>query len=540
MLVDYRCGGQNYMSGRDTPEIKIKDLSAGNRTHVVVQAQRDIELLAAYDNIEHPLHRDDLVLANGYQSWTETRAFAGHEHLNNLSGLPRLLEGKYHFKKYGFQHFHPWRRGVHQAFDYARVIGGNPLFIGNYNYRNAYLIIEFRRDGGRIELKSDLSGRCLRAGEEFTVFNYTVDTSGDEYWSHLAPKKGEKLFGYTSWYNHYQNINEQVIEQALDEASDEFDLFQIDDGFETFVGDWLDVDPVKFPRGLEPVVERIHGRNMLAGIWLAPLVAEKRSRVFREHPDWFPRDAKGKLLHSGSNWSGHAPLDLNNPDAVEYIRRVLRHYVDLGFDFFKLDFLYASNIFPLAGKTRAETAEFAYSLLRKELAGKLILGCGATLSNAWGKFNYCRIGPDVSLKFDDAAYMRLFHPERISTKITIQNTIYRSDMNDRGFLNDPDVFLLRDDNIRLSREQKHALITVNALFGSLLLTSDNVLRYDGDKRAELEEALALFHRAKVLDWQRQGDIITVSYRIDGQERQLGYDIERGVLTNPGDGQGGAK
>ena len=220
---------------------------------------------------------------------------------------------------------------------------------------------------------------------------------------------------------------------------------------------------------------------------------------------------------------------MNNKDAVQYIRVVLRHYKEIGFDFFKLDFLYATNLKRLNGKTRSETAEFAYSILREELEGKLILGCGATVSNGFGKFDYCRIGPDVSLIFDDVPYMRIFHPERISTKVTILNTIFRSNLDGKAFLNDPDVFLLRDDNIKLSEEQRKSLTLINALFGSVLMTSDITSEYDEKKKHIFEQALDLFNNAKVTGFARDGEQIIINYELRGETKTLKYNMKKGTL-----------
>ena len=220
---------------------------------------------------------------------------------------------------------------------------------------------------------------------------------------------------------------------------------------------------------------------------------------------------------------------MDNPEAREYIRRCLLHYVDMGFDFFKLDFLYAANLPLYGGKTRCRAASEAYAFLRECLGDKLILGCGATLANGAGIFDYMRIGPDVSLKFDDAFYMRFMHRERISTKVTLQNTVYRSFLNRRFFGNDPDVFLLRDDNLSLTKEQRRALITLNALFGSVLMTSDNLGAYDEEKRRLLDGALQLFQKAAVTGYARQGREIRITYTLEGEERSIRYDTKKGVL-----------
>ena len=441
----------------------------------------------------------------------------------------------YAFKSYGSQFFHKADNSALLGVDYAYVKGKEEIFIGNLNYKNAYLLIEIHKTKDRILLLSDVDGKKLKKGESFVIFDFMTDKSADngqkEYFARLTPKSTQKLFGYTSWYNHYQDINENKIYTALDNADERFDLFQIDDGFETFVGDWLNVDQSKFPRGLKPIVDKIHERGMLAGIWLAPFAAEEKSELFRAHPELIAKDEKGDFIKAGSNWSGFYTLDLNKSDSVDYVRKVLRFYVDLGFDFFKLDFLYATNLKPLYGKTRSETAEFAYSILCEELKDKKILGCGATLSNGFEKFDFMRIGPDVSLKFDDVWYMKFMHSERISTRTTLQNTIYRSAMDGKAFLNDPDVILLRDENISLSEKQRYALAKINALFGSLLMTSDNPKTYDGKKAEVLSEALRLFRGGKVLSYERRKKFIYVEYETEGTKRAFYYNTKKGVIKN---------
>jgi len=205
--------------------------------------------------------------------------------------------------------------------------------------------------------------------------------------------------------------------------------------------------------------------------------------------------------------------------------------MDMGFDFFKLDFLYAAALPSYKDKTRCQVQQEAYKLLRDTLKNKIILGCGANIINSYENFDYLRIGPDVSLEFDDIFYMRMFHRERISTKVTIQNTIYRSFMNNHLFGNDPDVFLLRDDNIKLSKAQRESLAKLNALFGSLLFTSDNIATYDEEKKALFNEVLNLFYNAHNRRYITKGNIIDITYELYGEKKHILYNIKKGTLTN---------
>ena len=126
--------------------------------------------------------------------------------------------------------------------------------------------------------------------------------------------------------------------------------------------------------------------------------------------------------------------------------------------------------------------------------------------------------------------MRMFHRERISTKVTLQNTIYRHIFDQRLFGNDPDVFLLRDDNIKLSNKQRYALTKINALFGSVLMTSDDIATYDDKKKEILEEALRLFKNGKVINVNRLNKKkIAIEYELDGESRHMVYNTKKGVL-----------
>ena len=90
----------------------------------------------------------------------------------------------------------------------------------------------------------------------------------------------------------------------------------------------------------------------------------------------------------------------------------------------------------------------AMDLIRELCGDKLILGCGVPLAPAFGKVDFCRIGADMALSWGKKPFSR----EDVSTKHALLNTIFRRELDGRAFLNDPDVFLLRDNNIKMSFE----------------------------------------------------------------------------------------
>lgn len=522
-----------------------------NRVIITLKAINDIVIHQAEVAPDVKFNQTSKFFLNGYQSWTDTKEsyitekeklarrakrFFKAAKNNDVYGKSRdALINKFAFDRYGDVLLYDYDKNKLHGYDVFYIKGEKEYFSFNNNYKNAYLIYEVYRKEKTIRLVSDVRKYLIKAGEEFTVFDYSFYQSYDlglkAFYEAFPLKEDKKILGYTSWYNYYQNINESIIMRDLDALDDRFNLFQIDDGYETFVGDWLDIDQNKFPNGLKCIVDKIHYKGYKAGIWLAPFVAEEKSKLFKEHKEYFKTDKKGNYIKCGGNWSGFYALDIDNEEAMAYVKKCLEYYMDLGFDFFKLDFLYAISLPRYYDKTKAMATEKAYKLIRDTLHNKLILGCGALLFPSSNYFDFLRIGPDVSLKFDDVWFMRMAHRERISTKITLQNTIYRSIFNKHLFLNDPDVFLLRDDNIELSKKQKEALLVINALFGNVLMTSDNIKNYDEESKELLSYAFDLSKNATDISYERKGIYINLSYKINGKVVNTRYNTEKGVLED---------
>ena len=535
MKLYYLKNGVKHVTASTNEDVTIECVLEGHRHICKAIAKSEITLLDAKDTIPFHVNFHDLYFLNGYQSWTDTKEYKLAKQLRDIKKSPHIISHMFAMDKYGDSNFYRYSIKKSHGYDVFYSVGKHECFIYSHNYRTAYLVIELIKDNHDLHLISQLKGLTLKEKEEATIFDYSffdnIQQGLDEFNKEFPKKNVEKLFGYTSWYNYYQNINEEIVLRDLESLDSRFNVFQIDDGYESFVGDWLNVDEKKFPNGLKPIVDKIHSRGFKAGIWLAPFVAETNSKLFKEHPEYFKVAKNGHPLKTGGNWSGFYSLDLENKDAVAYIKKCLTHYMDMGFDFFKLDFLYASALPEYKGKSRAQVQYKAYKLLRDVLKDKLILGCGANIFSSYENFDYLRIGPDVSLVFDDVFFMRLFHRERISTKVTLQNTIFRSFMNDRLFGNDPDVFLLRDENISLNDSQKKSLGKINALFGSVLMTSDNIATYDDKKKEILDEMIDLFKHGEVVSYETKKKNINVVYKLKGEEHSFTYNTKKGVLSN---------
>ena len=142
---------------------------------------------------------------------------------------------------------------------------------------------------------------------------------------------------------------------------------------------------------------------------------------------------------------------------------------------------------------------------------------------AFGRVDYCRISCDVSLDWDDRWFMRLTHRERVSTRQAILNTLFRRQLDGRAWRSDPDVVFLREENLKLTGEEKRLLAQVNALLGGVLLTSDDPGRY-GPRQREAWRELTELARAEQVRFD--ADAFCLSYRLDGREYQIQLPKEK--------------
>ncbi len=244
------------------------------------------------------------------------------------------------------------------------------------------------------------------------------------------------------------------------------------------------------------------------------------------------KDESGKPVLCGCNWSGFYGMDIYNEEVREYIIRSCRHFIDdLGFTLLKIDFLYSVCLVPRKDKTRGQVMHDALVFFREASKGAELLGCGVPLGSAFGLVDYCRIGTDVSLSWNDKLYMQLCHRERPSTKNTILNSLYRRQLDGRAFLNDPDVFLLRTYNEKLGKERKALLSRINAIAGSLVFTSDNPSSYNHEQKAELEKVVKLT-KAKIRTIESYRNKISIFYDpLDGEngESVLRFNRKNGKM-----------
>ena len=315
--------------------------------------------------------------------------------------------------------------------------------------------------------------------------------------------------GWCSWYYYWQGVSEENVLANLDLLAERrgelpLEYFQVDDGYQAGIGDWLTPNE-KFPHDMGWLAERIHERGFKAGLWLAPFMIGEKSRLWQEHPDWAVEYKPGRPYLAMVNWQQNCyAMDLTRPEAIEWLERVFRTvFDDWGYDYVKIDFLYAGAV---DGRrhdpnvTRARAYRRGIEVVRRIAGERFILGCGHPMGPSVGIVNGSRISPDVAPFWHPAAPQ--LEPGRsdlslVSTANALRNTLARSWMHGRLWLNDPDCLLARDSDTALTPDETRTLATVIALSGGMMLDSDNLARLSEEGTALISFLLPVIGRSAV-------------------------------------------
>jgi alpha-galactosidase len=432
------------------------------------------------------LPNESLMMVNGFQSWSRSEEMSRHDRI-----LPLLPAAKPFLAPCGDSNiyrqsgkagrFHSW------TYTYFRFLDDRVFFAGSLSEKSGYTIFDYDFNNDLLKIQKDCQGSIAQDGIQILNLYFgfgDLNTLMDEYAGLLGSTRphAPKINGWCSWYNYYTSVSEELVLKNLSVLKNSklpMDCFQIDDGWQRAIGDWLTPNS-KFPSGMEMVSRKIKADGFRPGLWLAPLICVPTSALYREKPSWLLRDEKGRPVKAGFNpgWEGFFyALDFYAPGVQDYLSAVFdKVQNEWDYSMLKLDFLYAAALMPKRGKSRGQIMCEVVDFIDQHTRESIILGCGVPLGPAFGRFDYCRIGSDVGPYWQD--YLRfLAYPERVSTENSLTCTIGRRHLDGRMFRNDPDVYILRDgvkgvNENRLDNYQRHTLFFLNNLLGGLIFFSD--------------------------------------------------------------------
>lgn len=493
--------------------------SVANRGDQPVRV-RSVALVHRIDVPDGPVR----MFRNGYQSWTpSTTGVLGIDTDPSLRADFEFLQAVHHADQ---------RRArpseLRSEWVTVLVAGdhGTPVLVGFDGGDRHDGTLRLRTTGDDVELRAEafLGDAELRGGAvrplhalEVVVGDPTDRAAADLLgsWAGRAGRVGGARVGapfqvgWCSWYQYFHDVTEDAVRANLARADAwPFEVFQVDDGYQAAIGDWLQTNE-RFPSDLAGLASSIRSSGRTPGLWLAPFLVAPDSEVARRHPEWIARhlvdgaDAGPLRTWWNPPWGGGEDgfmygLDTTHPEVADHLARLAAAVVDAGFPYLKLDFTFSPSVdggYTDPGRTPAERVRAGFDALRRGAGDEaFLLGCGVPLANVVGLVDANRIGPDVApvWALDPAEEMVPgYLGIQPATSHAFTNTLTRSFMHRRLWLNDPDCLMLRTTDTGLSEAAARTWALAVGLSGGMTLVSDDLALLDDRSHRLLDEVIAL-------------------------------------------------
>jgi alpha-galactosidase len=333
-----------------------------------------------------------------------------------------------------------------------RPAGGDQVLIGFGSCRRFDGRISF--DAQRLLVSLDCEGLALAPGESWRleelycaagpVREALLDNLARRIEKNHPRRTGFKNppLGWCSWYGFGPSVTVPDIRRNLAwivTHAPQLRYIQIDDGYQPWMGDWLETGQ-SFGGDIQGVLREIRQRGFEPAIWLAPFVASPESRLFRDHPDWFVKDAAGQPLRSdkvgfgGWRLGPWYALDGTHPQAQKFLETTFRTMrQEWGCTYFKLDANYWGALhrgrFHDPKATRIEAYRRGMAAALRGAGDAFILGCNHPLWPSLGLVDGARSSNDIARDWP-------------SIRDDGRQNLLRGWQNRRFWWNDPDCAVL--------------------------------------------------------------------------------------------------
>jgi alpha-galactosidase len=354
---------------------------------------------------------------------------------------------------------------------------------------------QFYLRGKSLQVVVDTEGREIKPGQSWSLeeFTFRSGPNREQLLAELAARLAVNHpplrvatppTGWCSWYCFGPRVTAQQVLDNLDfiaKSSPGLKYIQIDDGYQPAMGDWLETGAA-FGGNVQGVLKQIRQRNFEPAIWVAPFVAEEKSHIFQQHPDWFVKDSDGKPLRSDlvtfGGWR-RGPwyvLDGTHPKVQQHFETLFSTMRrDWGCTYFKLDANFWGAIhggqFYDPDATRIEAYRRGMAAILRGAGNSFVLGCNHPIWPSLGLIHGSRSSNDIKRSWD-----------RIAT--TARQNLQRNWQNGRLWWNDPDAVVLTGS---LTNDEFQFHATAIYATGGMILSGDDLTKINADKLAMLRK-----------------------------------------------------
>ncbi|PYT05535.1 MAG: alpha-galactosidase [Acidobacteria bacterium] len=356
---------------------------------------------------------------------------------------------------------------------------------------------QFYSRASDLQVVVDTEGLELKPGETWELEEFTYDSGPAR--APLLARLAERLnanhaplrtasppTGWCSWYCFGPRVTARQVLDNLDFIAKNvpgLKYIQIDDGYQPAMGDWLETGAA-FGGDVRGVLREIRARGFEPAIWVAPFVAEEKSHIFEEHPDWFVRDDEGKPLRSDKVTFGgwrrgpwyvldgtHAEVQKHFENLFATMRR------EWGVTYFKLDANFWGAIHGGRHRdlraTRVEAYRRGMQAILKGAGDAFVLGCNHPVWPSLGLIHGSRSSNDIKRSW-----------ERFAS--TARQNLSRNWQNGRLWWNDPDAVVLTGE---MTAEEFQFHATAVYASGGMLLSGDDLTKIPAERLAVLKKLL---------------------------------------------------
>jgi len=293
------------------------------------------------------------------------------------------------------------------------VIGGE-----TFKVSEGQITLECDKATGKMRLiyKMILDGLELLPGREKTL-DWILILQGEnlnrllEEWANKTAAQTTPIIPDkipTGWNDWQYYRNEKTQEDVLDSAGViaelkangyPLDFVQVDGGFCVHLSEWTQPKP-SFSDGIKRLSEKINSLGMKFGLWLAPYIQNKETKVVEEHPDWLLLDENGRTVElPNSNVGPSCLIDYSLDEPLEWLRKLVKLFVeDCNVEWIKLDgpdyALYRRGKLRNNSITMTEMLIRSFDVIRKTAGQNILVEGEGMMGLALGKVDLHRVQTD--------------------------------------------------------------------------------------------------------------------------------------------------